>query len=201
MRARRILVPLAVIGLALGLWLWPGFGADPRPSFAGHVERCGANLRAIHAGLVELERRTGRAPQGAGVAFFAELIASGTWEDTAENRARLSCVGPDAEPVPDGVAYADLARLTGRDSAYAGRDAARFPLAEFPSGGAQPEPLLACDSSANHGGVINLLRSDGSVVTLTLESEIERGRLPAGATAIPVGAGSPIPELAKLSGD
>lgn len=197
---RRILVPLAVLALALLLWFWPK-GDEPRPDFGSDVEACKANLVEIHEGLLRYRERFGRAPQGSGVAFFAELIASGVWEDTPENRARLTCPGKNATPVSDGTDYRDLASLTGASSAYAGRNSAEFPVVKFPAGGADLEALVACDSSKNHDGVIDVLRSDGSILTLSLAQELERGRIPPGSIEIPVGRGSPIPELTKLSGD
>ena len=200
---RRVLVPLAVVALACLLWFWPSMGDDPRPDFGSDVEACKQNLTAIHDGLLRYRERFGRAPQGSGVAFFAELIASGVWEDTPENRARLTCPGKNAAPVPEGTDYADLDSLTGASSAYAGRNSAEFPLLKFPAGGAELEALVACDGSRgmNHDGVLNVLRSDGSIATLSVEQELERGRIPPGSTAIPVGKGSPIPELTKLTGD
>jgi hypothetical protein len=100
-----------------------------------------------------------------------------------------------------GVDYRQVAALTGADSAYAARDTAAFPLAKFPSGGPEIEPLVACDNARgmNHAGCMNVLYSDGSVRTLSLAEEIDSGRLPEGTTTIPVGRNSPIPDLRKLS--
>ena len=200
---RRVLVPLAVVALACLLWFWPSMGDDPRPDFGSDVDACKENLAEIHRGLLLYEERFGRAPQGSGVAFFAELIASGVWEDTPENRARLTCPGKNAAPVPDGTGYGDLGALTGASSAYAGRNSAEHPLVKFPAGGAELEALVACDNARgmNHDGALNVLRSDGSIATLSLQQELERGRIPPGSDRILVGKDSPIPELAKLSGD
>lgn len=199
---RQILVPLVVVALALALWLWPA-GGGPVLDVSSDVEACSQNLRAIYAGLVEYEKRFGHAPQGSGVAFLAELIASGVWADTPENRARLTCPGPGADPVREDVRYGEPASLSAIDSAYAARDTARFPLAKFPSGGAELEPLVACDNARalNHDGCMNLLRSDGSVVVLELARLLERGELPPGTRTIAVGPSSPLPELARLAGD
>jgi len=197
---RQVVVPVVVLALALLLWRWPFGGAEPVVELAGDVQRCGENLRAIHAGLSEYKRRTGRTPAAAGVAFLAELVASGVWDDTPENRARLTCPGPRSAPPRADARWSDPASLDEDASAYAARDALRFPLTKFPSGGRELEALVACDGARglNHAGCINLLQSDGSVLTLELAALIARGLLPPGADAIPVGPSSPVPELQKL---
>jgi hypothetical protein len=105
--------------------------------------------------------------------------------------------------VPADTDYADLASLTAASSAYAGRDNAQAPLGDFPAGGDALEPLVACDDALgmNHAGVLNVLYSDGTVRTIELAREIERGTLPASTTNVPVGPGSPLVELRKLVGD
>jgi hypothetical protein len=202
MLRRQVLVPLAVVALALALWLWPG-DDGPVLDVSSDVEACSQNLRTIYAGLIEYEQRFGHAPEGSGIAFLAELIASGVWADTPENHARLTCPGPGAQPVRADVRYGESAALSAADSAYAARDMARSPLAKFPSGGAELEPLVACDNARalNHDGCMNLLRSDGSVVVLELARLIERGELPAGTRTIVVGPASPLSELTKLAGE
>lgn len=197
---RQVVVPLVVLAVALVLWRWP-FGANqPVVELAGDVQRCAENLRAIYAGLLTYERRTGHAPGGAGVAFLAELIRSGAWEDSPANHARLTCPGPASTPPRADARWSEPETLDEDDTAYAARDALRFPLAKFPSGGNELQPLVACDGARgpNHAGCINLLQSDGSVVTLELSALIARGLLPPGSQAIPVGPDSPVPELQKL---
>lgn len=203
MPARRVLVPLVVVLLAALLYFWRGFGGAPIVDLSSDVNECCANLRQIYTGLVLYGLREKHAPTEAGVRFLGVLIASDVLEDTPTNRAFLTCPGADAEAVPEDVDYRNLAALTGVAPAYAARDTRAFPLAKFPSGGAELEPLVACDNARglNHDGCMNVLYSDGSVVTLFLKEEIERGHLPAGATTIPVGRDSPIPELRKLTLD
>lgn len=203
MAARRVLVPLVVVALAAALYLWPGFGGAPVVDMTSDVSACAANLREIYAGLLRYAAREKHAPQESGVRFLGALLASGALEDTRANRACLTCPGPGAEAVANDVEFARLDALTGTDSAYAARDSAAFPLAKFPSGGAELEPLVACDNARglNHDGCMNVLYSDGSVVTFSLAQEIERGRLPSGATTIPVGKDSPIPDLQKLAAE
>lgn len=200
---RRVVVVLLVVTVAAAIFLWPGYGERPIVDLASDVSKCAANLRQIYGGFVVHYSRTKELPKEAGVRFLASLVASGALEDTPAYRERLTCPGPGAEPVRKDVHYKELATLTGADSAYAGRDAVNFPLAKFPSGGSELEPLAACDNARgmNHDGCMNVLYSDGSVVTFSLADEIQRGRLPADAKTIPVGKDSPIPDLRKLSQD
>lgn len=180
MPTRRVLVPLLVLALALGLWLWPGFGGSATPGVTAESGACMLRLREIHLALVQYKVRTGHAPMGAGHEFPEALFTAGVWEDTQANRERLSCPS------------------SGR--AYAARDAKAFPLPHFPAGGAANEPIAACDGGDHlpHAEGVNVLYSDGSVRTLLLESEIALGHLQAGATRMPVGPDSPVPELRKL---
>jgi len=198
MAARHVLVPLGV--LAVAAWLFVGSPCRSKPilDVTSDVRRCSENLRAIHEGLIEYQKRTGKLPEGSSAVFLGALITSGVWQDTPENRARLSCPGPGAAPARADVDYRAAATLSSADTAYAVRDLAAFPLEKFPCGGR--EPLAACDDArgANHAEGANVLFADGSVELFTLEQEIASGRLPAGTLALPVGPASPIPELAKL---
>jgi hypothetical protein len=196
-------VIVVVAGLAAALYLRRGAGEGPVVDMSTDVSECAANLRQIYAGFVLYHVREKRPPRESGIRLLGDLIASGVLEDTPGNRAYLTCPGPNAEPVGAGVVYRDLARLTGADSAYAARDTVSFPLAKFPSGGSELEPLVACDNARgmNHGGCMNVLYSDGRVVTLFLAEEIEAGRLPAGTKMISVGKESPVPDLRKLTAD
>ena len=201
MPTRHVLVPLLVVALVVWLFLWRGCGSDAVHPVASDVAECTARLRRIHEALRARAAREGHPPRESGVALLGALIASEALPDA--ERAVLTCPGPHAAPVPAGVDYRDSAGLTRADSAYAARDCASFPLASFPSGGSQLEPIAACDDEhgLNHEGCMNVLYSDGSVVTLMLAQEIERGHLPPDATTIPVGKGSPVPGLEKLTLD
>lgn len=194
-RAARFLTVLCAVLASV-----PGCGGgdeSPRQTFDTDVEECSARLRDIHQALVALTVERAWQPSHSGVGFFAELVASGFWPDTEASRARLTCPGAGAPPV-SAKSFADLAALGDEDSGYAGRDLAAFPLARFPTGG--KEILMACDNAhgMNHAGVMNALYADGSVKTFSLRQEIEVGTLPAGATTIPVGPDSPLPDLRKL---
>jgi hypothetical protein len=203
MPARRILVPLLVLGLAAAVYFWPGFRERPIVEVPDDVNFCATNLRQIYKWLFLQGIREKHPPTHSGVALLGNLIASGAVEDTPANREYLTCPGPGAERVRKDVDFHALETLTGADSAYAARDVEAFPLAKFPSGGAGIEPLVACDNAdgLNHAGCMNVLYSDGTVVTLLLAQEIERGHLPAGAKTIKVGRGSPIADLRKLTQD
>ena len=177
----RTVVPWVVVLLGIGL-IWytrRGPAKSVFPDVASDVHACKENLRAVYAGLREYARVHGSAPAPAGQGFLRELIASGTWEDTPENRERLTCPG---------------------SGGYAGRDTTHHPLPRFPSGGADLQTLIACDNVAglNHAGAMNVLHSDGTVVTLQLAELIERGTLPAGTESIPVGPDSPLEALRVL---
>ncbi len=203
MHARHVLVPLSVLAGAAAVFFWRGCGAAPIVDLSGDVSACAANLRHIYTDLLLYSTRQHteqRVPQQSGVRLLAALVASA---DVTADHAYLTCPGPDAEAVPKDVDYRNLESLTGAASAYAARDTVSFPLTKFPSGGSELEPLVACDNARglNHDGCMNVLYSDGSVVTLFLEEEIERGLLPAGATTILVGRDSPIPDLRKLTPD
>jgi hypothetical protein len=192
MAARHVLVPLGVVGLALALFLWQD-DEEPIVAVTDDVQACALNLRAIHAALGAHDRVHGEVPAETGPAFLGALLASGALAD----RAALVCPGPGAEAVsgPSGAA------LTSAGTGYAARDARAHPLAKFPAGGPELEPIAACDNARalNHVGCMNVLYSDGSVVTLTLEHELASGGLPSGATTIPVGPDSPHPDLSKLA--
>lgn len=178
-----------------------GGGADPRHDVSSDVTRCKERMRAIHDGLCRYGREHGGPPQASGVAFLAELLASGALGDPAESAEFLQCPGPGAR-APD--APPDLTApetLDGADSTYAVRDTEQHPLAAYPIG--PRVPILACDNSAgmNHEGVMNVLYGDGTVVTLELAKLIADGKVPAGTTNLAVGPDSPLEELRVLTPD
>lgn len=98
MQARRLLVPLVVLALAVGLYFWPGFRETPIVDLPNDVNECAANLREIYEGLVEQARSEGHPPTHSGVPALGALIANGAMEDTPANRALLTCPGPNATP-------------------------------------------------------------------------------------------------------
>ncbi|MEM7305513.1 MAG: H-X9-DG-CTERM domain-containing protein [Planctomycetota bacterium] len=190
------LLPLGLVLLAA----CGGGGESPRPDFASDVDECHHNLREIYNGMRAMKAESGWQPTHGGVGFFGELISSGFWPDTPENRAKLSCPGKNV-PAAEPLSFADLDALTGAHSAYAGRDLAAFPLERFPTRGT--EPLISCDNAhgMNHDGVMNVLFADGSIKTFQLQQEIAEGRLVEGSTVIPVGANSTVDDLRMLTSD
>ena len=200
---RKPIVVLAVLAVAAGLFWWTRSTQGPVIALDDDVRQCKENLRSIYAGLIALDAELGHPPEARGVAFFAALVASGTWAADAEHLERLSCPGPGAHPVLPGTDFADTASLTGASSAYAGRDAVECPLDKFPAGGPDNQALIACDNAIgmNHDGVMNVLYTDGTIKTLELARLIESGIVPVGSTSIPIGPDSPIEDLRHLSAD
>lgn len=177
----RTAVPWVVALLGIGL-IWytrrgPAEGVFPDVPSDVHV--CKENLRAIYSGLRDFKAEKGAAPAQPGQAFFQELITSGVWEDNEENRAKLTCAG---------------------SGSYAGRDTAAHPLAKFPSGGAEIETLIACDNAngMNHEGAMNVLQSDGTVITYQLEDLIGKGAVPPETTNLSIGPDSLLEKLRVL---
>jgi len=195
----RYLLPLALSVLpACG-------GGTTAHQFSSDIEECKANLRSIFTGLDEYQREKGQLPKGSGVAFFAELISSGFWENNELNARRLTCPGVDLSQL--GLAgrapetwFEDLEAVNGESSSYAGRDNENHPLIKLHGPG---EALLACDNQhgPNHENVTNVLMSDGSILSLELETEIELGNVPEGTTELVVGPDSLLAELQVMSLD
>ena len=201
---------IALLLLALGLLVYlyaPRNSADGRAhEFDSDSTECVANLRAIYDGLLSYVEENGRPPEGSGVAFFAELVASGHWPNDEEHARRLTCPGVALSELglagkPANEWFASLDGLDGTSSGYAGRDQAGWPVATLPS--TRTEPLVACDNAtgANHADVTNVLMGDGSILSLELENEIANGNVPEGTERFVVGPDADLPELSKLSLD
>ncbi len=190
-----------LLAVLLGLLFGCNQGDDPRLDVPRDVDVCIDRMRGIYRALVDQRNQSGEVPQGSGVEFFAQLISTGFWPDTAENRAKLTCPGPKAHPQAGD--FSDRTAISGAHSAYAGRDFSAHPVEKFPAGGPELYLLLACDNAGglNHDGVMNALYSDGSVRTLVLEELIRSADVPAGTTRLPVGPNSPLEELRVLVGD
>lgn len=180
-----------------------GGGESPIQEVTSDVEACRLNLQAIYEGLETLHPG-GQAPTEGGVALFASLITSGTWENTAENARKLTC--PGSARTPTGRETGEpttwfAAEVDGSCSGYAGRDLAAHPLPRFPTSGTQI--LMACDNAggSNHEGLTNALFADGSVKTYDLEKLVENGLVEEGAAYLVVGEGSPVEALRMLVAD
>ena len=189
------------LALALFLAACGDEGTNPRQEFESDVDACRANLTDIYNGLRTMKTEQGIEPKGSGVRFFAEVIASGTWEDTEDTRRVLTCPGKNVTPVTSMPSFADLAAVTGDHSRYAGRDNVNHPLERFPMRGT--EPLIACDNEQgmNHDGVMNVLYADGSIKTFQVEMLRERKKLGPEEEVIYVGANSQVDDLRKLTLD
>ncbi len=187
----------AAVAAMLAFLFWPR-DPDLRHDVSSDVQTCKRHMMAIHKGLVSQER-AGTLDMSSGYAMLGGLIDKGTWKKTAENIRMLTCTGPGAHAMPDD-AFASPGSFDATSTAYAFRNLADHPLSKFPAGGEDNEPILACDNASgmNHAGVMNVLYTDGSILTLHIEQEIERKRLPPGTTTIAVGTNSPIEALKKL---
>lgn len=197
---------LALLGGALAFGgALPSCGEDgPVLDVSSDVERCRENLRAIHTGLVALTERSGRPPQGSGVALLAEPFAAGVWPQDAAHRALLACPGPYAQPIPPGVDYTRVDRLGPECTSYAGRDTVRFPFDAYPLGGRDPQPVAACDGApgrANHDGMVNVLYADGSVRTHVIAELVARGVVPTGTRSLGIGPDALLEDLRMLRED
>lgn len=201
---RGLLAALAALPLALGT-LGACSGEDgPQLTVTDDVERCKEHLLAIHQGLIQYTQQVGRPPQSSGVALLAELIASGVWKDTPENRALLTCPGPNAELAPPDTDFLKVDRLSDASTAYAARDTRTHPFEAYPEGGASLGAVVCCDNvggTMNHAGLMNVLYSDGSIRTFVLEDLIERGVLAPGTTVIVPGPHAPLEDLRVLTVD
>ncbi len=197
---------LLSLSIALGL-LFPACSSETSAhQFDSDVEECKANLRSIFDGLINYQVEKGQLPNESGVRFFAALISSGYWDNSAERARSLICPGVAVEKLalkgdtPENW-FSDLSSLTGDSSSYAGRNVVDSPLFNVPGPGT--EALIACDNQygENHDGVTNVLMSDGSILSLELETEIENGNLPEGTTRIVVGPDSALDFLRTLTLD
>jgi len=203
---QRRAIPIAVAALALALFWWTRPGDDRRGPYSemdSDVQECTDNLLAIHDGLKAYHERFGHLPEPSGVAFLAELVRSGVWENTPASVARLTCPGAHAQPVPAGTRYDRPETLTAASSAYAGPDVEHHPLPRFPAGGPELQALVACDNAhgSNHDGVSNVLYSDRSVRSFTLAQLRERGDVPETAVYLVIGPDSPLEDVRTLVGD
>ena len=192
----KLLAVAAVLGL-LAFLFWPR-NNDLRHDVPSDVTACKRHMMAIYKGLTS-RARTAEVDLSSGYGLVSSLIDDGIWKRTPENRAMLTCPGPGADPMPEEALV--LPDTFGPElTAYACRNMEAHPLAKFPSGGESNEPLIACDNAngMNHDGVMNVLYTDGTILTLHIDHEIERGNLPAGTTMIEVGPNSPLEDLKKF---
>jgi prepilin-type N-terminal cleavage/methylation domain-containing protein/prepilin-type processing-associated H-X9-DG protein len=171
------------------------------------VAGCAGNLREIYKGLVLYNTKYKSIPKESGVKFFAAVIARDAIENTKTNAERLTCPAIEKSSLAIGDLpweewWADLERVNGDYSAYAGRDLKNFPLRQgLTSSGKEP---LVCDDNAptlNHRTTTNVLYADGSVQTFELKLLQEEGKVSKDETTLVVGPDSPVEDLTKFTLD
>ena len=200
-----LLAVIAIIAI-LAVFLLPQI---PAAFDAANVTACQSNMREIHKGLIIYHTKLKRTPREPGVRFFASLITDKVWENSTSNAKRLTCPGVEISFLIDldGLEpidwYADKTVINGGFSSYAGRNVREYPFKRWPPKAAQ---ILVADDNdggdgGNHSTSTVVLRGDGSTEALELILEQEKGNLAPDEEFIPVGPGSPIVELTKLSLD
>lgn len=170
------------------------------------VTACKANLGEIYKGMIAFKTKFERAPNESGVRFFAELIASDTWENAPAAAKKLTCPSVETASLL-GIAgkdpmewFKDLNAVDADCSAYAGRNCKEFPLRRFPPGAT--EALIADDNDPemNHaGGSTCVLMGDGTVQEFTLYDLKKQGLVGEDETILLIGPDSPVEALQKLT--
>ncbi|MDA1266293.1 MAG: type II secretion system protein [Planctomycetota bacterium] len=94
----------------------------------GNVTACRANMKSIAEGLTIYKSNNQMEwPEHSGALFFCCLISEGTWENTAQNREKLSCPevsknNLDLRNLDEEEWYRDSEDINGARTAYAGWD-------------------------------------------------------------------------------
>ncbi len=206
-RAGFTLIELLAVILIISILMTFLLPKIPEAIDRAEVTACKANMQAIHQGMMIYKDKFNRAPRGSGVKFFAELIASRTWNDDKSSSKKLTCPAVQTDSllglqgVDAGEWYSDLDMVDGTYSSYAGRDTESHPLRKFLSG--KRTVLMADDNDPemNHSSTTNVLYSDGSVEGLELFDLEQSGVLLEGEDLLLVGADSPVEDLQVLSLD
>jgi hypothetical protein len=164
-------------------------------------------MTEIYKGMLLYRTKFNRGPSQSGVRFFAELVSSGTLENSKAVAKKMTCPAVQVSAL-SGLAdkgeeewFRDLESVDGSCSAYAGRNCKDFPLRKFPGSG--KEPLLADDNDGgmNHSTTTVVLYADGSVQTIEIATLREQGLLGPDEDVLVVGPDSPVEDLRKLSLD
>jgi len=205
-RAGFTLIELLAVILIIGILMTFLLPRIPEAIDRANVVACKSNMSEIHKGLMLYKMKFDRIPRGSGVRFFAELIASDTWEPLEATAKKLTCPGVDygalsCSDLPMEEWYKDLELIDGGYSTYAGRDMNEHPLRIFPGSG--KDPLVADDNDPemNHRTTTVVLFADANVGTIEIYDLQRDGTLTEDEKILIVGPESPLEMLQKLSLD
>jgi prepilin-type N-terminal cleavage/methylation domain-containing protein len=205
-RAGFTLIELLAVILIIGILAFFLVPKIPEVIDGARVTACKQNMLEIQKGFLMYKTKFDRAPRGTGVKFFAELIASGTWDNDKSSAKRLICPAVDVgfltgiADKPEEEWFKDLTLVDGTCSSYAGRDCAQYPFKTFPPPGG--EALIADDNQGeapNHRTATVVYYGRG-VDTIEKRDLVAAGLI-TDEQWLEVGPNSPQEDLQKLSLD
>lgn len=205
-RAGFTLIELLAVILIIGILMTFLLPKIPEAIDRAEVTACKANMNEIYKGFLSYKGTFNRAPNKCGVKFFADLIASRTWENTEASAKKLTCPGVDQGALaigdlPPTEWFADLEVVDGTYSTYAGRNTTDYPLRKFPGSGTQALVADDNDPEPNHRTSTVVLFADGSVKAYEWADLNEQGLFVDEDEFLLVGPESQLEELQVLSLD